>query len=142
MIRRPPRSTRTDTLFPYTTLFRSGRTPVHERRRADRRLARKTPVEERAGIAAKVEIKPGRHFHQEVVRVLPIDERFAIRRLPACAKDGLAALSHQRIQRPHGAKLEPRSVAQRTAGVQRSEQHTSELQSLLRLSKSAPCLQQ
>src|SRR3546814_4208878 len=27
MIRRPPRSTRTDTLFPYTTLFRSARTP-------------------------------------------------------------------------------------------------------------------
>src|SRR3546814_5192153 len=33
MIRRPPRSTRTDTLFPYTTLFRS-------RRRADRRHGR------------------------------------------------------------------------------------------------------
>src|SRR3546814_2932743 len=32
MIRRPPRSTRTDTLFPYTTLFRSVRnpgTPIH-----------------------------------------------------------------------------------------------------------------
>src|SRR3546814_13822817 len=28
MIRRPPRSTRTDTLFPYTTLFRSYRRPV------------------------------------------------------------------------------------------------------------------
>src|SRR3546814_510018 len=28
MIRRPPRSTRTDTLFPYTTLFRSGATIV------------------------------------------------------------------------------------------------------------------
>src|SRR3546814_17206256 len=28
MIRRPPRSTRTDTLFPYTTLFRSTRAPV------------------------------------------------------------------------------------------------------------------
>src|SRR3546814_373316 len=28
MIRRPPRSTRTDTLFPYTTLFRSGLGPV------------------------------------------------------------------------------------------------------------------
>src|SRR3546814_1151993 len=28
MIRRPPRSTRTDTLFPYTTLFRSYRTPL------------------------------------------------------------------------------------------------------------------
>src|SRR3546814_14006780 len=28
MIRRPPRSTRTDTLFPYTTLFRSGSSAV------------------------------------------------------------------------------------------------------------------
>src|SRR3546814_2322076 len=28
MIRRPPRSTRTDTLFPYTTLFRSGETQI------------------------------------------------------------------------------------------------------------------
>src|SRR3546814_4998975 len=30
MIRRPPRSTRTDTLFPYTTLFRSGVRPLSE----------------------------------------------------------------------------------------------------------------
>src|SRR3546814_19077196 len=29
MIRRPPRSTRTDTLFPYTTLFRSGRQAIN-----------------------------------------------------------------------------------------------------------------
>src|SRR3546814_2519834 len=29
MIRRPPRSTRTDTLFPYTTLFRSEQCPAH-----------------------------------------------------------------------------------------------------------------
>src|SRR3546814_20120785 len=36
MIRRPPRSTRTDTLFPYTTLFRSGRAqPPRQRARAD-----------------------------------------------------------------------------------------------------------
>src|SRR3546814_8661410 len=32
MIRRPPRSTRTDTLFPYTTLFRSGRDNDHQNR--------------------------------------------------------------------------------------------------------------
>src|SRR3546814_13184922 len=32
MIRRPPRSTRTDTLFPYTTLFRSQSAPAHPRR--------------------------------------------------------------------------------------------------------------
>src|SRR3546814_12269897 len=39
MIRRPPRSTRTDTLFPYTTLFRSGvdrRLRVAQQRRRDR----------------------------------------------------------------------------------------------------------
>src|SRR3546814_10129992 len=33
MIRRPPRSTRTDTLFPYTTLFRSSRAMRRRRRR-------------------------------------------------------------------------------------------------------------
>src|SRR3546814_12049556 len=36
MIRRPPRSTRTDTLFPYTTLFRSPRGAAHAR--IERRL--------------------------------------------------------------------------------------------------------
>src|SRR3546814_4608081 len=30
MIRQPPRSTRTDTLFPYTTLFRSTKAPLEE----------------------------------------------------------------------------------------------------------------
>src|SRR3546814_7893107 len=38
MIRRPPRSTRTDTLFPYTTLFRSGATPTPTTRCAPRCL--------------------------------------------------------------------------------------------------------
>src|SRR3546814_13302280 len=33
MIRRPPRSTRTDTLFPYTTLFRSAADSDHQRKR-------------------------------------------------------------------------------------------------------------
>src|SRR3546814_17961866 len=37
MIRRPPRSTRTDTLFPYTTLFRSAVEAVVDQRIADRR---------------------------------------------------------------------------------------------------------
>src|SRR3546814_10024163 len=42
MIRRPPRSTRTDTLFPYTTLFRSGRGATnrsHSVRKPRRRLS-------------------------------------------------------------------------------------------------------
>src|SRR3546814_12114708 len=47
MIRRPPRSTRTDTLFPYTTLFRSPfhtpRLPLRARRRPARWLSRRNP---------------------------------------------------------------------------------------------------
>src|SRR3546814_8763759 len=47
MIRRPPRSTRTDTLFPYTTLFRSvhtsaPRNPAHCRSGPDRTCAEST----------------------------------------------------------------------------------------------------
>src|SRR3546814_3633938 len=42
MIRRPPRSTRTDTLFPYTTLFRSGR--LRRGRRDGDRWARHSPA--------------------------------------------------------------------------------------------------
>src|SRR3546814_15050166 len=40
MIRRPPRSTRTDTLFPYTTLFRSARITNRGRRHEGRRTMR------------------------------------------------------------------------------------------------------
>src|SRR3546814_12735904 len=36
MIRRPPRSTRTDTLFPYTTLFRSQAVPTVPQERSNR----------------------------------------------------------------------------------------------------------
>src|SRR3546814_6728251 len=43
MIRRPPRSTRTDTLFPYTTLFRSSRTRTSERSRQRRRSPSQGP---------------------------------------------------------------------------------------------------
>src|SRR3546814_19019527 len=81
MIRRPPRSTRTDTLFPYTTLFRSrGRTRppprLHERparRRAGRDSDRRDmqpvppdgvrrtlrPADRAAGDAGR--LSPGRH---------------------------------------------------------------------------------
>src|SRR3546814_1179039 len=60
MVRRPPRSTRTDTLFPYTTLFRSvGRRPLHpaadslaarpDRRRLDPFHGPRSPVALRRG---------------------------------------------------------------------------------------------
>src|SRR3546814_18914567 len=51
MIRRPPRSTRTDTLFPYTTLFRSGR-------RAERGGAAERPVRVRGVPAGEVRCAP------------------------------------------------------------------------------------
>src|SRR3546814_18084714 len=72
MIRRPPRSTRTDTLFPYTTLFRSIRSPIssscsarwssiggwHERSQARRRRpdpqAPAQPLDRDGGAAGRV----------------------------------------------------------------------------------------
>src|SRR3546814_4872541 len=94
MIRRPPRSTRTDTLFPYTTLFRSC-PRVGDRR--DRRL-RARPVPDAAG-AGMTGAKP------------PLD----------------------------GA-----TIAEEDDGIRldrRSEEHTSELQSLMRISYAVFCLQ-
>src|SRR3546814_5853553 len=90
MIRRPPRSTRTDTLFPYTTLFRS-------------------PAEETDG-----EPRPPP----------PVDQRH--RRRPPLA---LAALRHAEDAAP------PQRPQQG-----RSEEHTSELQSLMRISYAVFCL--
>src|SRR3546814_13308859 len=45
MIRRPPRSTRTDTLFPYTTLFRSGFQPVTAVERRQQQMTHRSVVE-------------------------------------------------------------------------------------------------
>src|SRR3546814_20677702 len=75
MIRRPPRSTRTDTLFPYTTLFRSIRM---------------------------------RDRYSGSFLALPV--------------------AHWPLQ--HGAAI----------GIERSEEHTSELQSLMRISYAVFCL--
>src|SRR3546814_17739066 len=64
MIRRPPRSTRTDTLFPYTTLFRSK--PERERgnfgqlhRALDRRMAAKNLFDQRRSGARHAEDEDG-----------------------------------------------------------------------------------
>src|SRR3546814_2328146 len=100
MIRRPPRSTRTDTLFPYTTLFRSrhgnaGSSHLRQSR------ARQDRLRSRGG---------GRH--------------------------GIAR------SRPVRARASP-SRARRTRSIRpatRSEEHTSELQSLMRISYAVFCL--
>src|SRR3546814_7702921 len=96
MIRRPPRSTRTDTLFPYTTLFRSG---IAQRR-----------IECAAGIAAA-----GR-----ANRYSPVVEAF-----------------HRKDEALAGFTAKQRLA--RNMHI-RSEEHTSELQSLMRISYAIFCL--
>src|SRR3546814_2975969 len=103
-IRRPPRSTRTDTLFPYTTLFRSilrdDRRGVERRRRAEHRA--------------------------DIVRVgdLIEDDKRAL----AVGVDLLL----QQI-----AEID---AFERVYFDHRSEEHTSELQSLMRISYAVFCL--
>src|SRR3546814_18615465 len=91
MIRRPPRSTRTDTLFPYTTLFRSARA-----------------------------LKPGEDLGEGHMTFDP------------------AAATRTMID-----SLGPAALAKAeayTTGNERSEEHTSELQSLMRISYAVFCL--
>src|SRR3546814_10476448 len=102
MILRPPRSTRTDTLFPYTTLFRSD----------DR--------EERSSDDPSVTaVRSGNR------RPLPLTGAWR------------AA--------PYRARRQVRGRARRRTGAvrnrARSEEHTSELQSLMRISYAVFCLQ-
>src|SRR3546814_10016584 len=87
MIRRPPRSTRTDTLFPYTTLFRSW------------------PKRSRTNVAA-----------------------------------GTCTPSSRAIDSPSARSFSASSSLKRAAKSPRSEEHTSELQSLMRISYAVFCL--
>src|SRR3546814_6915058 len=99
MIRRPPRSTRTDTLFPYTTLFRSGRGRYRDERQDHRAQACASPAADLGRTAAGLE---------ETLRQDP---------------------------RTLQSALQPRSPE-----ICRSEEHTSELQSLMRISYAVFCL--
>src|SRR3546814_8166218 len=99
MIRRPPRSTRTDTLFPYTTLFRS----------QGRQRGAITGQARLAFQHAAVETDQQDVFHQAVDA-----SQFTVQQ----------------------AQLrQPWQFA-----AQRSEEHTSELQSLMRISYAVFCL--
>src|SRR3546814_1427419 len=111
MIRRPPRSTRTDTLFPYTTLFRSYKSGGNAPRfGADSsRITRK--IRERAFDAIPAHHGPG-EGPRRLARLL------------------LRQAGPERGQ-AHG---------QRQGPLHRSEEHTSELQSLMRTSYAVFCL--
>src|SRR3546814_2431424 len=107
MLRRPPRSTRTDTLFPYTTLFRS---PCREPRRNQL-------VERGAQMTSHFQNQHRQREHEPDPEAAGHVDEFGAR--PRLGSRGL------RFQR-HAAD--------------RSEEHTSELQSLMRISYAVFCL--
>src|SRR3546814_14730056 len=78
MIRRPPRSTRTDTLFPYTTLFRSNHVVIHavagdRARRTDPLLALGAGPRQHQG-AEQMRVDRGMKVSNHVVRRLDIED--------------------------------------------------------------------
>src|SRR3546814_8506203 len=102
MIRRPPKSTRTDTLFPYTTLFRSALLP-------DAEATRRRPAPHcRSRNVQMARPQDGRRNYSP----MPVDP------WPLWLVDGLSP----------------------SATDARSEEHTSELQSLMRISYAVFCL--
>src|SRR3546814_5488210 len=139
MIRRPPRSTRTDTLFPYTTLFRSGRT-ARAVRGAEVQVRQAAVEQERQLAADRLA------FPQHRAAVPGADARqLALQRLVVRAPVALDARAHLRLVRLTAlevhrlaGELHDRAQAggvlpriQRNV-VLRSEEHTSELPSLMR----------
>src|SRR3546814_2827091 len=110
MIRRPPRSTRTDTLFPYTRLFRSAGTiaAANAEDMAAARAKGLTPA-----LLDRLELTPAR--------------------IEAMAR-GVEAVAG--LPDPVGRTL---AEWERPNGL-RSEEHTSELQSLMRISYAVFCL--
>src|SRR3546814_7681746 len=109
MIRRPPKSTRPDTLFPYTTLFRS---TVRAR------------VVDRHG-------DPG---------ALGFGWQPVLRAAVALARAPVDLLVVEAVQAGRGRGQFSTRGAVRAGTAARSEEHTSELQSLMRISYAVFCL--
>src|SRR3546814_5148578 len=117
MIRRPPRSTRTDTLFPYTTLFRSG--------------IRQQFAPIFNGLAAKGITR------DNIVIAWPFTTQNATATLKAM---GQQAIAHQITVVNSGLNTGTASGGQLPQIADRSEEHTYELQSLMRISSAVFCL--
>src|SRR3546814_2719752 len=126
MIRRPPRSTRTDTLFPYTTLFRSHFDRLEDRDVVRYRAAAHVETSAKLG-AGKLHFSgiPGKlASRHDVHRYAGCTNRMALGLQPARQIDG---------QPPATFSLTfPYKLACFAGFAQRSEEHTSELQSLMR----------
>src|SRR3546814_6686483 len=130
MIRRPPRSTRTDTLFPYTTLFRSCHSLYDRNREADSIIAC-----ERASSASEGCTQPGGD-EDSVWKSVHGSSHSRVGRLIAI----LAAPVRNTIIRSTIDVGFRRDVGLCQAGYSRSEEHTNELPSLMRIQNPVFCL--
>src|SRR3546814_9207914 len=137
MIRRPPRSTRTDTLFPYTTLFRSVDTVVRlhlgDAAVGDRRVQHLATLDDLHALAPRA----GGDGLAEAGRIdLPVawDEGGAEHALGIDQREkviGLLRADHLHLEAEaarHGGEALHLQQAVGRAGEARSEEHTSELQ--------------
>src|SRR3546814_19233621 len=122
MVRPPPRSTRTDTRFPYTTLFRSLMAPCY-----DGPLQKATPERR---------IPMDLPFSHCLVYVTAADEAEAQAIGRAMVEARLAACANVLPGMVPIFRWEGRVQT----GSERSEEHTSELQSLMRTSYAVFCL--
>src|SRR3546814_10842591 len=140
MKRRPPRSTRTDTLFPYTTLFRSVVSHGDNDHAGGFEAVRRAypmPVAyapDGVGIAGMRTCLAGVQWQWDGVdfRFLHPPEYF-----PYLDNESSCVL---RIETAHGAALLTGDIGQVVERDLRSEEHTSELQSLMRNSYAVFCL--
>src|SRR3546814_10589648 len=141
MIRRPPRSTRTYTLFPYPTLFRSEGRALQRREPFEREHQRQGDVvvglllDERFG-----QPRPDIGF-------APVPRRFQLVEAEAghgAAQPRLGHLDRGAIgaePAQEGVLHHILGIGERAEHAIRSEEHTSELQSLMRNSYAVFCLQ-
>src|SRR3546814_5604300 len=135
MMPRPPRFTRTDTLFPYTTLFRSLRHPLIVIVDIDGAAV----VGPDRGADAAIEVG-GERSRVGAVPVHHVENAVLIAELLIVEPDIGDPAS---IGRDDRAGIRPVTIGQRrhNAAIDvRSEEHTSELQSLMRISYAVFCL--
>src|SRR3546814_4234903 len=111
MLRRPPRSTRTDTLFPYTTLFWS--TAASLRHWTIRRAKRMT---------------------------LDLESLFSVRGKVALVTGGSSGVGLMIATAFAANGVRVYITGRKAERLERSEEHTSELQSLMRISYAVFCL--
>src|SRR3546814_8175238 len=131
MIRRPPRATRTDTLFPYTTLFRS-----LPRRAAGRRWRRAAPADDPSGARPAFPCLTPAHQEVPVASIAPNTEKDEAPRGVDCPGRGT-----NRAPLPYpGPAPPPKQAPDAQGNPARSEEHTYGLQSLMRTSYAVFCL--